>query len=256
MNVSHGCLTCTACKDLFTAHDLVDGFERWGEGERIRLINNPASWGSNNPTYSLLGFSKGNTQNKVMADVKAGRATFESVPFKGMRKRLGWLLHALGLVGSDEQIDRLFQTSERRFQSASLIRCSISVRNQKGEYLYKLKDILAADGPSNGKVREIIRRCSRRHLSGAKAGQSFILLGLDKEQIQWCKAAFAEIYGPLKSLNETAYRTDHLSWVHVAHPSGSQTDPQYLKWCQGKTSTAKVVWARDELGHRNRTSGR
>jgi hypothetical protein len=42
----------------------------------------------------------------------------------------------------------------------------------------------------------------------------------------------------------------------VAHPSGSQTDPQYLKWCQGKTSTAKVVWARDELGHRNRTSGR
>ena len=63
----------------------------------MRLINNPASWGAPDPTYYLLGFSKGDTQNKAMIEAKAGRAAFQDIPFKGMRKRLGWLLRALGL---------------------------------------------------------------------------------------------------------------------------------------------------------------
>jgi hypothetical protein len=256
VNASHGCIACLECKNLFSAHDLDGEFELWGQGEIVRLINNPASWGSKEPTHWLLGFSKGDTQNKAMAAVKAGRTTFETVPFKGMRKRLGWLLRALGMIPDEQPIDNMFERSEKRFQSASLIRCSISARKENGNYSYKLKDILAADGPSNGKVSEIMNRCIRKHLSGAKAGQSFILLGLDKDQIRLSKTVFAKIFGRLTSLRETTYRTNDLSWVHVAHPSGSQTDPQYLRWCKGKTSIPKVLWARDELRERGeRSSG-
>ena len=82
-----------------------------------------------------------------------------------------------------------------------------------------------------------------------------MLLGLGKDQIKWSKAAFEEIYGLVSAPKPTTYRTDGLSWVHVAHPSGSQTDPQYLRWCNGETKTAKVVWARNELARRRMQLG-
>jgi hypothetical protein len=215
----------------------------------------PGKLGAADPKYYLLGFSKGETQNKAMIEVKAKRASFEDVPFKGMRKRLGWLLRALGLIGSAESVDGLFRSSESRFQMASLIRCSISARNAGGGYSYKLKDILDADGQSDGNVRAVMLRCARKHLSGIKAGTSFVMLGLDQEQIKWTKEAFEAVYGPVSVPKPTAYRSDGLSWVHVAHPSGSQTDPQYERWCNGTTSVPKVLWARDELAYRNKIRG-
>jgi hypothetical protein len=59
-------IDCQACRDLFDEQ----GFERWGHGERVRLINNPAQWGAKTPKYWLLGFSKGATQNKALVEVK------------------------------------------------------------------------------------------------------------------------------------------------------------------------------------------
>ncbi len=255
MGTPHGFEACTACKDLFTHHDRDGPFERWGQGEPVRLINNPASWGATEPRYYLLGFSKGNTQNKALAEAKMGRAKYEDVPFKGMRKRLGWLLKALGIDIRDGALDRIFMPTETRVQSASLVRCSISARTASGGYSYKLGDIIEADKAASERVREVIRRCVGKHLTGALDGTSFILLGLDEDQIQWTRDAFEEQYGPLHSPKPTVYRNDQLSWVHVAHPSGSQTDPQYQRWCSGETSTAKVVWARSELDRRRLAGG-
>jgi hypothetical protein len=248
--MTHGYISCAVCKDLFKTCDTEDGFERWGQGEPVRLINNPASWGSVAPKVFLLGFSKGATQNKAMAEAKRGRATFESIPFKGMRKRLGWLLRGLRLTKSDAPPDSMFSRSETRFQSTSIIRCSISARTASGAYSYKLKDILEADSVSGGKVTEILQRCTKRHLASATPGQHFVLLGLDEAQIKLSKKAFEHTFGPLQTVKPTVYRNRDHSWVHVAHPSGSQTDPQYSKWCAGETSTAKVVWAREELTNR------
>jgi len=249
--VSHGYISCTVCKQFFRNYDQEHGFERWGHGERVQLINNPASWGAADPKYRLLGFSKGETQNKAMAEEKKGRATFESIPFKGMRKRFPWLFKGLGLRDLNDP-DELFRPSEKECQSGSIIKCSISVLKADGSYSYKLEDILGADSSADGMVRKILRTCIKTHLSTERPGRTFILFGLDKSFISWCKSAFSEVYGELRHIKPTTYRSDHLSWVHVAHPSGNQTDPQYQRWCEGRTSTAKVIWAREELAYRQR----
>jgi hypothetical protein len=249
--LSDGYIRCTACKQFFHKHDQEHGFERWGHGDPVQLINNPASWGSEDPTYRLLGFSKGDTQNKAMAEERKGRATFESIPFKGMRKRFPWLFKGLGLRDLNNP-DELFLSSEKECQSGSIIKCSISARKTDGSYSYKLKDILDADDSSGGLVKKILHTCIKTHLSAERSGRSLILFGLDKRFISWCKDAFAEIYGGLKPIKPTTYRSDCLSWVHVAHPSSNQTDRQYQEWCEGRTFTPKVLWAREELAHRRR----
>jgi hypothetical protein len=190
-----------------------------------------------------------------MADARKGRVTFESIPFKGMRKRLPWLFRGLGLRELHDDPDQIFRASETEVQSGSIIKCSISARLPDGQYSYKLKDILEADGASNGKVQQILQICIERHLSNERPGRTFVLLGLDKDLIAWCKRAFEKLYGPLRQIRPTTYRNQNLSWVHVAHPSGSQTDPQYRRWCEGNTTAAKVVWAREELAFRRAQNG-
>jgi hypothetical protein len=199
----------------------------------------------------LLGFSKGNTQNKAMAEERRGRVIFESIPFKGMRHRFQLLFKGLGLRDLTNP-DDLFLPSEKEYQSGSIIKCSVSTRKSDGNYSYKLKDILDADGLSGGMVRKVLHTCIRTHLSRERSGRSFILFGLDKEFISWCKSEFGKVYGGLTEIKPTTYRSDNLSWVHVAHPSGNQTDPQYQRWCEGRTSTAKVLWAKEELADRQR----
>ena len=247
--MSHGYIICTACKQFFASHDYELGFERWGHGEPIQLINNPANWGSDDPDYILLGFSKGATQNKAMAEERKGRAAYESIPFKGMRKRFPWLFKGLGLRALSNP-DELFFHTEKECQSGSIIKCSISVRKNDGSYSYKLKDILDANAPSGGMVRKVLDNCINIHLSKERSGRSFILFGLDKDFIAWCKIAFAEIYQGVKQVKATTYRNEELSWVHVAHPSGKQTDPQYRNWCEGKMPVPTVLWAREELAYR------
>lgn len=247
--MSHGYISCTECKKFFQKHDYEQGVERWGHGEPIQLINNPASWGASAPSYRLLGFSKGNTQNKAMAEARKGRLSFEYVPFKGMRKRLTWLFKGLGLRDLPNP-DELFLPTEKECQSGSVIKCSISAQKADGSYSYGLKDILAADGPSGGMVRKVLNTCIKTHLSNEHPGRAFIMLGVDKSLIEWCRKAFNEVYGHVEKIEDTTYRTQNLSWVHVAHPAGKLTDPQYTKWCEGATSVPKVQWARDALTHR------
>lgn len=248
--MSHGYIPCTACKQFFQNHDREYGFERWGHGEHIQLINNPASWGSADPKYRLLGFSKGVTQNKAMNEERKGQSSYESIPFKGMRRRLPWLFKGLGLRHLTNP-DELFLLSEKEYQSGSIIKCSISARMPEGNYSYNLKDILDANSRSGGTVRQILNTCIKTHLSAERSKRSIIIFGLNESFINLCKSAFTEIYGDLQQIKPTTYRSKNISWVHVAHPSGSQTDLQYQRWCEGATSAAKVIWAREELSYRD-----
>ncbi len=254
---THGYIQCDACKDLFCHHDKGANFEIWGEGEEIRLINNPAQWGADKPIYRLLGFSKGGTQNKAMAKAKAGDLPFEDVPFSGseLRRRLSLLLNTLKLKDKATSIDSIFQSTEQSIQSSSLIRCSIGAQNKVGEYSYKLNDIMAKDASSGGMVTEIMRRCARQHLSDSAQGQSFILLGLNSKLLKQSKKIFKEIFGHLEidKKKDSIYRTSENSWVHVAHPSPSDMRlHQYEKWCDGTNKQPKVTWAIDELSDRKR----
>jgi hypothetical protein len=201
-----------------------------------------------------MGFSKGGTQNKVMAEVKAGRASLEAVPFKSMRKRLGWLLDAIGVRRAPIDVDKIFTTEEKEIQSGSLIRCSIAARMESGEYSYKLADILAADERSSGTVKAVLNRCIGLHAAPNSAGQTFVMLGLDAKLIEWVRNAFDHAVGPVASVTETTYRSAKTSWVHVAHPSGNLTDPQYQKWCRGEGKKPKVLWAKEEVAFRSGAS--
>jgi hypothetical protein len=185
-----------------------------------------------------------------MAEAKRGRLSLAEVPFKGMRKRLGWLLDALGVRRLPFSVDDVFTDVEPEIRSGSLIRCSISAKVGTGDYSYKLADILAANGPSGGKVREVLGRCISRHARPSSEGHLFILLGLEEALIEWARDAFHKEFGPAALTKPTTYRGANASWVHVAHPAGSMTDPQYERWCRGQCKKPKVEWARDEVRFR------
>lgn len=246
---------CTACKELFASLGSEAGFACWGNGEPVRLLNNPGAWGADRPRFSLLGFSKGATQNKAIAEAKKGRLSLEEVPFKGMRKRLGWLLDALGVRRAPFDVNKVFTAAEQEIRSGSLIRCSISAQISNGEYSYKLADILAADSRSGGKVKEVLRRCIRRYAAPDATNQTFIILGLDQALIDWTRDAFRQEVGPVHSVTDVTYRSEHASWVHVAHPSGNLTDSQYQKWCRGEGKKPKVLWAKAEVAFRSSAGG-
>lgn len=249
--MAHGQVQCSECKKYFSKISTENGFEVWGQGEMIRLINNPAIWGSaKEPMYYLLGFSKGDIQNKALADVVRGRARFEDVPFKGMRHRLKWLLEALGLIQPHNEIAELFEKREKKCSSSSLIKCSISVQGSNGKYSFKMKDILEADIITNGRVKEIAETCARKHLSKVGENRLFIMLGLDKKYIKICREVFTRLYGKQSSDSQIDYSSGSLTWIHVAHPSGNQTDPQYKRWVKAETDEPKVLWAKKQVEKR------
>lgn len=249
--MAYGQIQCSECKKYFSKFSSENGFEVWGHGESVRLINNPAIWGSaEGPMYYLLGFSKGDTQNKAIADVVRGKVRFEDVPFKGMRHRLKWLLEALDLIQSNMELAELFEEGEKNCSSGSLIKCSISVQDDNGKYSFKMKDILDADSITNGRIKEIAETCAKKHLSIVAENRVFIMLGLDKNYIKMCREVFAKIYGKQSSESQIDYSSGNLTWVHVAHPSGSQTDPQYNRWVKAETKTPKVLWAKKQVEKR------
>lgn len=244
------CISCSDCKTLFTRHDNDGPFERWGEGETVRLINNPAAWGGARPRMRLLGFSKGATQNKELAKAKVAGAGFNAVPFKGMRHRLTWLLEALRLLPAGRHIDQIFDCGEQDMQSASLIRCSISVRKGNGKYSYSLADIMAV-ARDDSRVEEIATRCAQRHLAGSSSDELVLMLGIGDPQIEFTERLLKRVFPNLRRVNQCTLRTGSMSFVHVAHPSGrSQRDHQYLAWVRGETSSRKVDFAKSEVRHR------
>lgn len=243
MGEEKGFLGCSECKRYFSSSKCLDGVDVWGDGQALRLENNPAVWGSSYPSLYLLGFSKGQTQNQELLKVKSGLSRFEDIPFKGMRDRLQLLFEALEVVKCKE-VDRLFQPSEPDIQSASLIRCSVSARTTCGKYSYKMKDILAGDPEL---LENIAKNCMRKHLADARHNSIFILLGLNDAYIKLCKKVAAQVFGAVLPLQETTYRTQRAWFVHVAHPSSNQTDPQYKRWVAGQTKKPKVVWAREAI---------
>ena len=241
MTETKGFLNCSRCKTLLAGETCRSGIDTWGEGGTLRLENNPAVWGAEDASVFLLGFSKGTTQNQELLKVRADRANFEDIPFKGMRHRLQWLLDALGLL-KDKKVESIFGSDEQRIQSASLVRCSLSANTGTGKFSYKMKDILDADEPL---LRQVAENCVRQHLGSAKPGSLFILLGLDAKYIKLCQQVMSEVFGSVVPVTATTYRAGRMWIAHAAHPSSNQTDPQYKRWVSGETQKPKVVWAKN-----------
>src|SRR3954454_20463698 len=92
----HGRIPCSTC---------FGGQATWGKSvaasdDGWTLDNNPCAWGSRNPKYLVLGFSKG-----VRQTVGITTRPHDSIPYDGFRPRLADELRMLVLLASTDNVD-------------------------------------------------------------------------------------------------------------------------------------------------------
>ncbi len=88
---AHGRIHCSACFNGQTTwgKSVADSDDGW------TLDNNPCAWGSRNPRFLLLGFSKGGRQTtNILA------RPHEEIPYAGFRPRLTEGMRLLGLLAA------------------------------------------------------------------------------------------------------------------------------------------------------------
>ena len=253
----HGPISCSKCMDLFSN---TRATKSWGGlGEPCKLINNPGSWGAENPKYLVLGFSKGPKQNEAWRNYEQGRLKFEDVPFYSrkkpeskslsMRERLQMLLVALGFIDEYEDINNLFHSSEDSLSFGSVIRCSISVQDSIS-YTEDLKKIISTFGKDSCSS-SIISNCINNYLSDIPSGTIIVLLGMDKDYIAESKRIFCSLYRTMRKINALSYTDGKRTWIHVAHPSGRLADKHFIAWVNAENKSKKVRFVHTAIHEHN-----
>lgn len=221
----HGRIPCTRC---FATP------EPWGEAKiempGWKLTHNPMAWGSQTPRILVLGFSKGTHQNEDIL-----RRRHEDIPFRGGRHNLTAILQSLKLLRDDEKVDQRFASTEQDFAFGSLLRCSIAMEH-RGEWIMSGSDIItrAANHPV---VRPWFDNCAKQ-FSGSFPDRLrlVVMLGNQMEYVAACHKIFSGIHPGIQLVNDVAYRTEKVLWVHTVHfKAQGRLVPQ---WC-GKHGNCK-----------------
>lgn len=226
---SHGPVACRKC---FT-----DGCGKTMQLGAWKLQNDPCHWGSANPTYLVLGFSKGFTQADEFAQ---GR--FEDVPFKGMRPRLGKILKTFGVLDNERRINEQFSNPENDIAFASLIRCSASRRDEKASAA-KGTEIYSCTGSiipkSFSEIPDVISNCAEEFLRDLPPSvKTVVLLGNGDAYIKQTKALLARLFeSSYQELNSCAVTADGRLWVWASHPSG--LNGHFDAWMSGVGKSGK-----------------
>jgi hypothetical protein len=179
-----------------------------------KIENNPCHWGSSNPKYLILGFSKGATQsNRIDFD---NPVNFDEIAFKGCRNNLTKVLQAVNLLSKTQSIESKINKQEKDFAFASLIRCSVS-RKTKDRYLTSGSLIHR----SFSEIPEIISNCTKQFLSIIPQKLMIVvMLGVSDNYIKDCKNILKAINTTrFKTINDVAYVQNNILYVHLAHPS-------------------------------------
>ncbi|TXN17217.1 hypothetical protein FV219_00895 [Methylobacterium sp. WL122] len=196
-----------------------------------RAVNDPGAWGSAAPEVLVLGFSKGFTQATA-----ARSGPFEAIPFKKMRPRLSEVLQVLGVLQAGEQVDARMVATERDIAFGSLVRCSLSRFDEKaGKH--------ACTGPIMTKAftetaaAPLVKRCAETYLKHLPPSVRLVLmLGTGDSYIEGCRRTIRALHGAaFTPINEVAYRTGSVTWVHVSHPSG--LNGYHGAWMTGDPTT-------------------
>lgn len=209
----HGRMECRACFYGSTS-DTAQPHHGW------RMINDPGAWGSENPEFLVLGFSKGATQAGIF---QQGR--FEDIAFAGMRTRLTQALKAINVLSKDENADEKISSPDSNIAFGSLIRCSVSRRDEKSSEKSG-REIFACTGAlitkSFSEIPQVIKTCSSRFLVGLpQSVKAVIFLGNSDKYVEGCQALIKELFpSDFIRVNPMAVQADGRVWVHLAHPSG------------------------------------
>ena len=206
----HGRINCSVC---------FNGSSTWGESisedEGWRLENNPCAWGSATPKVLILGFSKGYNQTTNLTS-----RDFNDIPFSGWRDRLDLALRKVGVLPEFLSVNEKISDSERNFAFGSLIRCSISKYNNKSGKYEKTGNNIISSTFRNRFAGNIACNCVRKFLTDLPDSLKLVvLLGNDSNYMEYLKELIGEFYPNLQSINEVAYKTNNLFFVHITHPS-------------------------------------
>lgn len=206
--VAHGPMTCRRCwtSDVKVQH-----------AGNFKLVHDPGHWGATDPATLVLGISKGNTQSTAYA---AG--PFDDVAFKGIRQRILEIFQSVGLLANERpaQFERRFRAIEKDFAFASVVRCSLTGMDRK-------KGIHTADSPnvlpafrSQSEGYAFVSNCVDQHLVNLASRTSLVLLlGNTGAYISALREVVTTKRGRTTSINEVAYWSQGVKFVHLAHPS-------------------------------------
>ena len=235
---AHGRIACRKC---FTTDGDVKEVGLW------QAVNDPSAWGATEPKVLVLGFSKGFTQ----ATASLG-GNFEAIPFKGMRPRLTSALRRIGMLSESETVETKFSAGETDFAFGSLVRCSLSRLNAKTGKRACTGDIMPRAFVEP--VQEVVRRCGDTFLSKLPASvRVVVMLGTGDAYMSGCRSLIQSIYGAgFRGINDVAYQTPGVIWVHITHPSGM--NGYFNPWIEGNASNPsgnKLVKALEALARLN-----
>lgn len=99
-----------------------------------------------------------------------------------------------------------------------------------------------------------MHRCAETYLADLPASVHLvIMLGSGDPYIKGCRGLLQSIYGAgFENINDVAYQTPGVIWVHITHPSG--TNGYFNSWMNGDQSDpsgnkrAKALQALSRLG--------
>jgi hypothetical protein len=209
---THGKISCRACF-ANAQGDVVTPHPAW------RMVNDPGAWGSSNPDFLVLGFSKGATQAGIYK-----KKRFEDIAFAGMRPRLTQALQAMGVLTDRETSDQKISDPESNVAFGSLIRCSVSRRDEKAT-AKSGTDVYACTGPliskSFDEIPNIVRTCALTYLTSLpKSVRIVFFLGNTDSYVKNCQRLIQDMFpGDFFRFNSMAVKADGRFWIHLAHPS-------------------------------------
>lgn len=206
----HGRISCSTC---------FSGQAEWGRTSREEggwiLENNPCAWGSIDPRYLVLGFSKGTRQCK---DLLAQR--HEDIPAAGFRPKLTSALRVLGLMSPDEKVEDHFRADEVDWAFGSVVRCSIAKINPGTGKPEKSGNVIA-ESARRQDGSDWIGQCMSQWLRSLPPRlQIVVLLSNDDEYVDACFQRIRQLHPPTHRINDVAYGDGRVTWVHIVHVGG------------------------------------
>lgn len=205
----HGPIPCNLCWS--------DPLASVQESGSFRLVRDPGHWGATAPTVLVLGISKGNTQSRAFTS-----EPFEAVAFKGIRHRLLEVLQSVGLLAGESAPDfeKRFTANERALAFASMVRCSLTGRDQKaGGFTAESPKVVPAFRTGSAGHR-FVARCAERFVGNLdSATRLVVLLGNSDGYMDAVARVVANVRGSFSQVNGVAFDAGNVRFVHVAHPS-------------------------------------
>jgi hypothetical protein len=225
--------------------------ETYREQGNWRIKSNPLSWGGENPTVVVLGFSKGPTQAGALV-----RSHHDQIAYKGSRENVGKILRRIGLLPKSvndkyaQKVDDLISDKDGMFHFGSLIRCTV-------EQFTETKGWIGSGGGMLDKFvatyfgNEVTGNCASSFLADMPASVKLVVmfgLGTGKNYVRASRKLIEKARNTeMKWINDVSYSDDEIVVVHVEHfAAQGSLIPQWLgdgeyKGCERSRLSALAI---------------